>query len=214
MGGDDELGASADVLIDEGQRDHAPLDGQGCLWLVEQVEAGGAEPMPEKVDEGFAVRAGMQAPAAVRREYFSAPAIDLLDLGGDVVEAFGPQEEAAALTTRPPYCACILSEFGLRRARTEPQRSRAAFRVQAECNRDRLDQRRLPAAVFSRYRSDARAQIKTARLLDRTNQREVEGISAFIRGRGVDDHPPHKMPNTGTRTTHASPGGLSGNHCV
>ena len=100
MGGDDELrvGVVAQGVVKQDEERELALGGECGFGLVEEEEAVAGEFVFEEGEEGFAVRAGVEALPAVAREDRRTEElfVQFVDVGGGVEEAFGAEEEACA----------------------------------------------------------------------------------------------------------------------
>jgi hypothetical protein len=65
VGGDDELRAALQEVVDEPEGGELARRAEGCLGLVEEVEPVAPEPVLQQGDERLAVRALVQADAAI-----------------------------------------------------------------------------------------------------------------------------------------------------
>ena len=106
----------------------------------------------------------------------------LLDLRGDVEEALGAQEVAGRSAGGcPGPAAAQRAEVRLGSAGREVEVARSALGVEAGRDRDRLDERRLAAAVLADEEGDARIEIERALLFERTDGRDGERVPMAVR---------------------------------
>lgn len=74
--------------------------------------------------------------------------IELVEVGGDVIEALRPQEKAVARAARPFCNGEVFPQRRVGIARRKAEVASAALGVEAAVDRDRLDERRLAGAVL------------------------------------------------------------------
>ena len=100
MGRDDELCIleAAESVVNEDEEGQLALRGEGGFGFVEEEEAVAGEFAFEEGEEGLAVRAGVQALAAIagKNPRTEDLFVQFIDGGGGVEEAFCTQEKACA----------------------------------------------------------------------------------------------------------------------
>jgi uncharacterized protein (DUF362 family) len=184
VGGDDKLGLALDEIMHAGKERQLPLRRECRFRLVEQVEAVAAKPVGEEVEHGFAVRLLMVGDVAVGTPCRNQP--ELLDLGGDIVEALGAEEEPVA-TAFPPHTAAEpnpLVEVGVRCARREVEVSGPAFGIESVGHRDGFEQSRLAGTVLAHEERRFRMQLEPLRFPDR---RYLGRVGRLERSATVED---------------------------
>src|SRR5438132_5759973 len=102
---DDELRTLRDEVVDPAHQREIPAEGQSCFGLIEDEQAIWPETVGHKGNERLTVRFLMKR-AAVRVGNRRVP--QLLDIGSDVEEAFGPEEEAGARPAGATYETHVL----------------------------------------------------------------------------------------------------------
>jgi hypothetical protein len=100
VGGDDELCVleAAESVVNEDEEGQLTLRGEGGFGFVEQEEAVAGEFAFEEGEEGLAVRAGVQALAAIagKNPRTEDLFVQFIEVGGGVEETFCTKEKAGA----------------------------------------------------------------------------------------------------------------------
>jgi hypothetical protein len=183
------------------------LRAQGGFGLVEEVEAVTGEAVDHEREEGFAVRLLVERPLAI-----SMAIADFLDIAGEVVEAFGPQEEAVAagdhVLAEPELAG---QRFVVRVLGFKHRMPRAAFRVEAFGDSHRFEEGRFARAVVADEEGHARMQFEQMQVLDRRDavRKKVERLDKLAAERdGFEERRIGGLAVHGWLTRNATPATL------
>ncbi len=172
---DDELRLELDELVHPAHQRKLSVNRERGLRLVEDVEAVRPEALEHEREEGLAVR------LLVQRTIVELLDRALLRRGREVEEALRAEEERVHRLALRALEDERLVEPRVRRARRELERLHpsAALGVQLARDGDRLDERRLAAAVVADEERDARVELER-RVDEAADRRDLERVVGVV----------------------------------
>lgn len=184
MADDDELGAAFGTVADLHQQCQLALWREGCLRLVEDIDAVGIEPLLGKGKEaltvGFLVIM-LGGVVCVGIVFF---------FGGHIIEALRPQEIAAPRPAVAFGYGDGFMEAGVGVVGGEIIVSCAAFGIKTIGDGDRFQKRRLSAAVLPHEKGDGPCEFQSVQSAE---GRDLSQIAVFFYFVPVDDDLPDKL---------------------
>lgn len=179
MGRYHELAPGLHMLVHQDEELEQAPHRERRLGLVEAVPAAGSEAVVYEGEERLSVRQLMEADVSVR-----VRGSVVVDGRGDVEERLGTEEVPRA-RARTASDAQVFVEIGNGAVdRAEIHLIAAPLRVEPLVCRDRLDQRRLSAAVAAHEERHGRSKVEFAQSFQ---GRKIEGMSMAIRHVGPVD---------------------------
>ena len=165
MGDDDVLGAFAGHFGHAGEEGELSVGREGRFRLVHQEDAGAGK-SGDEVQEALAVGLLVEGTVAEHR-----PIVLLIfdGLGGDIVEAFRPEEETMVLAPHSPADGDRLTEFRIVVVRREPVIQRTALRIEPIGDGNRFQQSGLPRAILPHEKGDGLPQLQSLQIADGLN---------------------------------------------
>jgi hypothetical protein len=172
---DHELALLPEQLVHPLHEGQLAAQRQGGLGLVQEVEPVRGETVHRDVDERLAVRLLVQRPVVDLLHLADRPG--LLQRGPEVEDALGAEEEGVPRRQSRPVelDATMQSRVRLPCGEAELVRTAAALGIQPERDRERLEQRRLPAAVLADEEGDLRIELDP---LDLAQRRHLAAVVA------------------------------------
>jgi hypothetical protein len=181
VGGDNELRALSDELMDSQQGGHLSVWGEGSLGFIKDVEAAGIEPVHEQRHKGLPMRLLVKRtwPIGWSDQWCAGIFfIELLDLGGDVEETLSSQEVAVTGSPDTARQAQILVQWRVGTAGPEVQVPATAFSIESPCDCDRLEEGGLSAAVFPYEEGDAGTEAQIFKATDHVKEARMRPSSS------------------------------------
>lgn len=179
VGGDDELGALGDELMDQGEEAHLPSGRERGLGFIEDIETVSAETFIEQGEKRFAVRLFMQAIAAVgiddgwRWIIESLVGIQFLDFRSEIVKALRTQEIAVGGFLDAALGGERLVKGGVRGPRVEAEIAAATLGIESHFNGDAFDEGGFADAVFADEKSNGGMKFEPPEMANRGNAKGI-----------------------------------------